>query len=526
MLVLFSGCRKDNGPSWDTGWLFPVGHGTLTIDQLIADSLTTFNGDGGVRVAFEMDLIKLDPDTLFKIPDTTISNVYHIPAGSLNLNPGDYVTPNLTEQTTYAINDIELVYGRLKTGKINVKLQNDIMRRIVVRYEIPSANLNGDPFDTSFVVPAATSATSPTFYNTVLDLSGYEVNFTGIAGDRVNTLVTRFSAQIDPTETGIATLLPQDTVAAIMEFTGVKPSYARGYFGSVTQNIGPEETGFELFQKIQSGTLGLDSLTMSLIIKNYVGMDARMTLSNVWSRNSRTGNTVYLNHSVIGSPINVNRATYSWSYPPVTPQIYSWTLDNSNSNAKALIENLPDYLGYNLQIQTNPLGNVSGSNDFLYSDYTISAALQVNMPLAFYADRMLLIDTIETDFSSVENKENILSAGLHVYTENGFPFEAGLQLYLLDAGGNITDSIVAAPGVIASAPLVTAGTYYRANGFTSSEVKLNLNFTQTQALLNATRIVSKVIFDTHSTPDYVKVFNTDKLNLRIAAELEYHIEGQ
>jgi hypothetical protein len=520
-LLLSAGCRKGS-PSWDTGIVTPLAHASLSINNLLTDSLLTAGPDGSIRLVYSTKFLGLSTDTLFDIPDTTIVNSYNSPF-TLNLSNGQNLFSNQATQTTYALGGVELVNGILSAGQIIMSMKNDIRLRVIVSYTIPGATRNGDPFDTMFVLPAAPDSLNGSVTTAVIDLSGYTVDFTGINHDRVNTLTTYFSAQLDPTEQAGATVYYGDTVSLSNTITGIRPYYVRGYFGNETVTVGPEETSFSLFSRITSGALGLDSLKMSLHLDNYVGMDSRVTINSIWSRNSRTGQSVYLQNSLIGTPINVNRATYSNSWPPVNPSSYNFVFDNSNSNAKSLVENLPDKLGYEVTLLTNPLGNVSGNNDFFFADYGINGQLDVEMPLNFYASQLAIADTIEPNFSSLNNKSDIVEGTLTLYAQNSFPFDASVQIYLLDANGQITDSIVALPNTILSGGVANVSNYMVSSGFTSSQLNIPLNPAQTQALLNSTRLIMKAVFETNSAPSYVKVFSSNRLDLQLTADFVYHI---
>ncbi|MBI3509864.1 MAG: hypothetical protein HY064_04315 [Bacteroidetes bacterium] len=522
LCVLLCTCRRGD-PSWETGLVFPIAHASMSIDNLVPDSLTSINSDGSVKLVYSTDFLGLNMDTLFDFPDTTITNSYNIPFGNPTFLPGQAVTPNTPNQTTFAVNSAQLVFGILESGILTMKMKNDIRRRIIVNYQIPNATLNGNPFDTSFTVQAAPDSIHANYLTVALDLSGYSIDFTGTNHDRVNTLTTLFTATIDPTETLPVIVYPADTVAVIATYAGVRPSYIRGYFGNQNIHIGPEESYFSVFHKVRSGSIGLDSLKMSLSIDNYVGMDARITMNSIWSRNSRTNNSVYLNHPIIGTTINVNRATYTYSDPPSAPSSYNYVFDNSNSNAKALLENLPDELGYDVTLITDPLGNVSGNNDFLYTQYGIKAKLDVEMPLNFFADQLVIADTSAVNFSSVKNKEKIEKGTLTLYAQNEFPFEAGMQIYLLDAFGNVNDSIVLAPGRINEAITGVQNNYTVAIGYSSSEIKIPISADQTQHLLNSTKVIFKTTFDTHTNPTYVKIFSSNHLDLQLSADFDYLI---
>jgi hypothetical protein len=235
---------------------------------------------------------------------------------------------------------------------MKVRMKNDIQRRVIVTYVLQSATSNSVAATLTATIPAAPSANQPAYLDSELDLSGYEINFTGTNGDRVNTMVTSFSAIIDPTEPPV-TVYPPDSVGVSITFEDIRPSYIRGYFGSEISQIGPEESYVGFFSRVQSGQLGLDSIYMTFTIENYAGLDARLTVNNLWSRRSLTNQMISLNHSLIGTPVNINRAAYSFAYPPSIPQIYSWQFNRTNSNIIDMVEILPDYFGYDFSLYTN-----------------------------------------------------------------------------------------------------------------------------------------------------------------------------
>lgn len=520
-LIFVVSCRRDD-PSWDLDLTAPIAYGEVTIADLINDSILVAGSDGSLRVSYHDTVPGLTADSLFNIPDTTLDTAYFLPFGSLTLAPNGDIVPNAVTQTQYDLAPVQLVYGVLERGKAKMHMTNDIQKRLLVTYTLQSATLNSVPASFSYIVPAAPSASQQGELDAELDLAGYELDFTGSNGDRVNTIVTVISIKIDPSESGNVTVFPADSVGFEITFEDIRPSYVRGYFGSETVRFGPEETGIGFFSRVQSGQLGLDSLTMKFTLENYAGIDARFTVNNLWSRRSAIGQSVYLNHSLIGTPVNINRAAYSFSYPPSIPSVYEWTFNNANSNIVEMFELMPDFLGYDFSLWTNPLGNVSGNNDFLYTRFGINAYIDVDMPVNFFADQIVLVDTIATDFN-VANAEDIRTGNLTLFAGNGFPFDADVQLLLLDENNNVFSSLIATPGIIASAPLAQSGGYFFANGATQSVLHIPLDEAQTDAFLHSTRVLFRAVFDTNTNPNYVKIFTTNKLDFNLTADFEYRV---
>jgi hypothetical protein len=65
--------------------------------------------------------------------------------------------------------------------------------------------------------------------------------------------------------------------------------------------------------------------------------------------------------------------------------------------------------------------------------------------------------------------------------------------------------------------------YYVSQGFSNSQVLVPLNETQTQALLNSSKIVFLSKFDTNSNPVYAKIFGSNRLDLNLSADFDYRV---
>lgn len=522
VVIFVISCKRDD-PSWDMDLTVPVAYGSLSLEDLLEDSITSVGADGSVRISSRTK-IQAFADSLFNLPDTTIDTSYHWPLSSGNLSPGQPLVSNAPSQIDFGLNPMQLVSGILLRGKVIAQMQNDIQGRVIVTYELSSATIGGNPATITDTLPAAQSVTQPSFSYVEIDLAGYTVDFTGMNGDRVNTVVTVLSVIVDPSEPAAIPVVQADSVIISLTFSDLRPSYIRGYFGSEIAQVGPEETYLDFFSKIQSGTLGLDSITMTFTLENYAGVDARFTVNNLWSRSSRLAQTINLSHSLIGQPVNINRAFYSFSYPPSIPQIYSWQFNNANSNIVPMMELMPDYLGYDFTLWTNPLGNVSGNNDFLYPEFGINAFVDVDMPVNFFADQIVLVDTIETDFG-LTDAAAVQNATLFLLANNGFPLDAGIQISLLDASNTVVSTIVPPPATIYSAPLSISGGYYFANGATSTMLNIPLNESQTQLFLNSSRVLLTATFNTNTNPNYVKIFTTNHLDFNLSADFEYRVNN-
>lgn len=75
LLIGFSGCKKDQKTEWDTELLTPIASTSLSIENLIRDSLAKANTDNTVNLTYRSTIYELNlADQLIKIPDTSITS--------------------------------------------------------------------------------------------------------------------------------------------------------------------------------------------------------------------------------------------------------------------------------------------------------------------------------------------------------------------------------------------------------------------------------------------------------------------
>ena len=104
IVLCFTGCKKElNEPNWDIDVLTPLAKATLTIENIVDDTLRITNPDNSVSLVYRSSLYKFTLDTLFKIPDTTISYT----AKLSNLDVGTIHIVNRTSMGDIANEDLE-----------------------------------------------------------------------------------------------------------------------------------------------------------------------------------------------------------------------------------------------------------------------------------------------------------------------------------------------------------------------------------------------------------------------------------
>jgi hypothetical protein len=519
--ALLSSCRKEmEKPSWDTELLAPLIDASMDIGNLLPDSLLQANADSSLKIVYNNELYKIDMDTLFDIGDTTIHNGYAVP-GTITLAPGTAIPFPSSSSTTYNLPGIQLRKAVIKSGSVKFTVKSKVAERTDYVYSIPCATLGGVPFTKNISVPGRVGSV-PGMYSQTFDLAGYTINLTGASGSLVNTIYTGLTANISSTAAASVVVTPSDSLVIDNTFSDIVPYYALGYFGNNTYNFGPAMSNFSLFDRIVDGTIALEDVNFNFRIENPIGMDARVYVNNISSVNTRTGSTINLsNAALIGPPININRAAESGGL--IYPTYANFPLNTTNSNIKPMIENLPDKFGYNIQVVTNPLGNVSGSNDFIYSDRLLKASLDMEIPLSLVASNLTLVDTMALNISQNEESNAIHNGTLTLFARNGFPFDAKVQVYLLNSSNAAVDSIFGYANTIVEAPINSS---LRVIGKKETRISVPIDENRMNLLYDTKKVAIKVMFNTSAQPSYIKIYSDYSIGLKLVGDFNYTIHLQ
>ena len=517
-VFLLLSCRREPGfPSYDTDLLFPLLRSEIDISNILPDSVLGTNPDNSLVLNYNTNFYSLTVDSLFEIPDTTINYGYIVPFGSIIVSPGQDLL-NVTDQNQYQINGVELTRVIVKTGYIKAEINNTVNKRMRVVFTIPDAIKNSQPFSKTVIVPAAIGA-NPGILSDTFHLDGYDIDLRGPNNNSYNTIVFNTLGEVDPTEIGTDEVFAGEGIVMDLSFLDVVPYYARGYFGTGLYPIGPDSSSFDLFKKITSGVLLLEDATAILKLTNYVGVDSRTKIMELTSVNTNSGNAVSLNHPIINTNINLNRAVdYSGT---VAPSIYSVTLNTANSNFKAMLENLPDKFRYQLETEINPMGNVSGGGDFVYYGKGLHANLDLNIPLSLAAGNLTMVDTVP--FSALDPETNHINYGnLILYAENGFPFDCTIKFRMLDANMDVIGELMPAISTIDEAPLGTNNIVTQPR---MTKLIIPLTSNTISQLERTKNLRLSVVFNTGNYPDYIKIYSTYKIAVQIVGDINYTVTG-
>lgn len=435
MVITFSffSCRKEK-TSWDSKWQLPIVKDTLTLDNLVLDSILQVDTEGNYSVRTEQTLLDLKLSDVVVIPDTTLFITYNLPFAQANLPPGTTIEGDL-DQHDFQIEDADIKKMRVSEGKLNIKIENNLSDKIIYTVSMPGVIHNGIPFSENYEVPSGT-ATNPGIKTTVIDVSGFDMDLTGISGGGSNLVQTKIDVTTD-VNGGIVTMTQEDTVKIYIELKDVKIDYARGYFGNqvFSDTI---DMNIDFLNNIASGFLALDKASINLGVENGMKIPAKSTIHLVESENN-SGQTLRLtstgeNGFVFGTPFNIDAATGSWN--TLLSSYHSILFDEQNSNLVNYIEHLGANQKIGYEIAINPWGNTSGGWNEMFPESELKVEAAIDIPLKVGFNQLTLRDTF--DFSVSQNRESthIKKGKLLLDVENAFPYSGIVGLRFLDINNN------------------------------------------------------------------------------------------
>lgn len=522
--LLLAGCQKEaDKAEWDVDIAVPLVRTTLGIGDLIGDTLIGTDGQGNVSIIYSTRLFDLGLDTLMAVPDTTIG--YDIPNPSLpgfSIYAGSSI-PAVTDETRFELDEFELRELHVRSGSLDLTLTNRLPTSILTTLTVQGADLNGAPLIADPVIPAG-SVAEPVTVSRIIALDGYQFDLRGPDHNDVNTLKMLINVTTDPT--GPDVILQDDNrLRAEVSYRDIVPQYARGYFGQRDIDVDADSSELNVFDGI-SGLLDIDEVTAVLRIRNGIGVDARANIGYIRSVNRNTGNVVDLSHTITSSPLNLDRAIDLGS--TFQPATNAYTLNTTNSNIDAFIENLPDAIAYDMAVETNPLGDVSNGNDFFYHESTLSADLDVDIPLRLIASNLALSRKTTVELDGTLEHHAFQYGTLHFFATNRFPFSAQIVLEIVNSD-DVVMATLPPGGTIASGQLGFNGLVSSATAtqldFAVSKEQLDLFYPGSAGGPDGARLRIGVVFNTADQSQHVQLRSDYTIDITASLEGNYIVNG-
>lgn len=435
----------------------------------------------------------------------------------------------------------------LREGEINFEIYSSLEDSVYLKYTVPNLvhPITGLPFVIDTVAPPAPpngfsqiTASYP-MDDYYFRLSGYGIedyhspsvdyDGSGTAGDAkdgVNSYVTVLEARIQYSGQ-LKNISLDDTMYVHASIENLIPEYARGHMGNTTKNVGPDSVSFSLFDNVKSGTIDLEEVNFEIEADNGIGATALTTFNNLWSKNAQ-GNIVTL--TMNDNTMDINKATDSGS--DANHVISTKTFNSSNSNITDFISNLPNKIVFDMKVELNGVDNPSNHPDtivqnppnFLYYESGMTANLNMEIPLSFIADSLVLVDTLDFDFNS-QGDGDVTNGVFTLLVDNGFPFDATTTLYFLDDSDNLIDSLWKDQTILRA--------NVDGNGKVISTTESEIKFTITPERLDLMKTASKIYvtagFHTFDAADptkkHYKIYSNYNFGVKLIGDFDYTLSN-
>lgn len=493
-------------------------------------------GSGGTPVEIDTS------DAL--IANLTIRDIK--PYAATAIFPAQNIIEKIDKMPMSGLGIIQLSGMRLKHALLRMEAVSTIQDSVFFDFAIPSATLDGVPFQDSHVVPPAPIGDTSRytydfpFDDYWLDLRGIgpfeqaanaDLDGNGIIDpDTVNTFIQTITGAIDSTSE-IVSLSLNDSLYINIQVIDMVSDYAIGFLGKDTIEFGPSTTNFDMFNSITDGTIDFSDVNVTFEVSNGIGADAKIQFSEMNSINTRTGTTISLQNNEFTNNIAIPSATdMNGSDPEFIANDYTLELNSDNSNIEEFIENLPDQLSYSLSLERNANIDppptldevINNPPNFIYYDGGLEARMNMEIPMTFASNQLTLVDTTELNLSAYSNQTAINSGVFNLIVDNGFPFDAEISLELLDAAGNVLNSLVSSQ----TAESGILGSNGKISESTESRIVFNIANEDLADVFSAENVSIRVAFTTTDSPNHIKIYSYYNIDMTLTADFNYNVNNQ
>lgn len=504
-VFLATGCQKGEDLSWGVGVSGPLLKTRLDLFDIIPDSVLTGDCQNWAYLDFKQDVYTLDAATLIDVSQSITKVWFAIPA-TIMLQPGQAFISSL-EETTFGFEDAEIRKIKVDKGLVSLSLLNPLTQPVVCTYALPGSDNGQGHFAAEVTIPAATGST-PGHTEVDADISGYTILLTGASGNAVNTLKVQIDARVAQTAQPVQ-VTPFDTLRINASFKELTLESAFGYFGQHQITPGKKKIAINTFDFFTAGTLQLDSASAAIRISNGTGMDIRLQMRSMVVRNTKTNLSVTVNDPFMAQPVYISRGSIQAVSGMVVPTEYAFVFDPAT--VKTMLELLPDELEYEMDMEINPMGNVSFGNDFITSSDPLKATFELSFPFSIHASGLTISEDVDFSFSAPSLQEG----KLYLIADNRFPFDATLNLRLLDKDGNEVDSLLPA-GVISAGNLLLPDLIQSVR----TVIGIPCDAARLERLHRSKKILVNVVLDTKPNGVPVRLKTDYDLNLVLSANLK------
>lgn len=467
-----------------------------TIDGNLVANILNFDvdGSGGAQVPI---------DTTDELIVNIIVRDMKVFSATAIFPAQDILTLNDTSAMN-GVNDLKITRAIAAKGVVNLRVVSTIEDTMFFDYLIPGGTKDGVPFEIHEKIDPAPSGGS---IERILQYSvnGYEFDLTGSPViNQFNAFYSELTGRIDSTGK-LVNLSLDDSLLLYIQLGDFIPEYAEGYLGSSDTTIGPQSIPVDLFKNISSGSINFEEVKLGFGVSNGNGVPFDVEIQSLKAINSNTNSSVDMNLGSLPSTLNIGAAS-----DISTPTISSWEVTDAGNSINEALNIFPNQFESRIRVTSNATQDSNNLSQFAVDSNLLEAFVDLEVPLNFSANQLVLTDTVAFNASSFQNPEQIKSGLLYIIAHNSYPLLADLELQFLDAGDLVVETIVFDKSIEASTD--------------SEPVPSALQWAFTTESLETLLASKKVIFKLQlsSVGDApVKIYSNQTIDLSITSRFQY-----
>ncbi len=412
-------CRPEAGVTIDKSRMemaFPVLHTEMSVADMLKhtkDSMAVrVYPDNSISLVYEGNLVKRDVhDILGELPDTK--------------------TPVLAPQMDVPVtllDSVQINEAQIKSGFLHFKFTIDTgTTDVTVTFEMPQILHNDTGLVHQVLLPASNGV--PASVEDSIDLAGYSLDLSSHILHFEYTAVNGYGDTILlPIDLDI--FHPQKNYVYI---SNIVFSYVEGHWDKVVHDFEPQVINIDFFENnFVNGEIYFADPRVEFTVINSFGLPVR-TKVNYFRVVELDSNVV----DMVSPPLT---AGIDFGYPSLNEvgetKLTYFVFDKTNSNIDQILNTNPRRIEYDIDVTVNP-DNLPNSIGFATDSSYFEMLAKAELPLKGTVNHFIFLKDFDVDFLDA----NVRDATLKLATDNGLPLEMRLQMFFLDAGGQVLDSL-------------------------------------------------------------------------------------
>ena len=399
---------------WEVDLALPLIDDVIEWNDVFSDT-SVFSSDGTTAsLVYRGALSSWDIESLTQLPDTLltenlspdfIGGPFQVPPGAILLDTEKDIVFQGIDQSFRFI--------RLESGTISYSVESSTNGYVEMHYEFPSVTIGGDVLNLNVLLPPSLAGVSQSETG-IIDLTGAEFDLTGVSGNEINRIASNLTIGTPAYIPDTAQVYGNDSIRVSIHFQDMLVRQVTGYFGKEIVDFNVEQTVFdpEIFL---GGFIEVEPIRARLEFQNTIGADLRLTLDAL------SVDGIALDHPAIGIPQLISRA--DWQGNDVIPAVWEMDLLETEPSFFELLGYLPQSVTALGLVKLNPLGDVSGGNDFFDAQVPPELVLDLEWPLTTQIENLRLRQVRDLDPISLPD----FNGDLVLEVTNGFPVHWGLE---------------------------------------------------------------------------------------------------